>query len=70
MTQAGRDAIFNSHANPEDNALAVWLGTRLPVFVSGRRISPVSKLRSSQCSPRSLLRRTHGSGCDAGFMSL
>ena len=29
MTEAGRDAIFISHANPEDNAFTVWLGARL-----------------------------------------
>ena len=29
MTAAGRDAIFISHANPEDNAFTVWLGARL-----------------------------------------
>ena len=29
MTVAGRDAIFISHANPEDNAFTVWLGARL-----------------------------------------
>ena len=29
MTETGRDAIFISHANPEDNAFTVWLGARL-----------------------------------------
>ena len=29
MTEAGRDAIFISHANPEDNAFTVWLNARL-----------------------------------------
>ena len=32
---------------------------RVPVFVSGSRISPVSKLRSSHRSPRISLRRRH-----------
>ena len=30
MTETGRDAIFISHANPEDNAFTVWLGARQP----------------------------------------
>ena len=29
MTEAGRDAVFISHANLEDNASTVWLGVRL-----------------------------------------
>lgn len=29
MTEVSRDAIFISHANPEDNAFTVWLGARL-----------------------------------------
>ena len=29
MTAPTRDAIFISHANPEDNAFTVWLGSRL-----------------------------------------
>ena len=29
MTELTRDAIFISHANPEDNAFTVWLGARL-----------------------------------------
>ena len=29
MTEIRRDAIFISHANPEDNAFTVWLGSRL-----------------------------------------
>ena len=29
MTEVIRDAIFLSHANPEDNAFTVWLGSRL-----------------------------------------
>ena len=29
MTETGRDAIFISHANPEDNSFTVWLGARL-----------------------------------------
>ena len=29
MTEAGRDVIFNSHANPEDNSLALRLGAQL-----------------------------------------
>ena len=29
MTARTRDAIFISHANPEDNAFTVWLGARL-----------------------------------------
>ena len=29
MTTLIRDAIFISHANPEDNELTVWLGARL-----------------------------------------
>ena len=29
MTALTRDAIFISHANPEDNAFTVWLGARL-----------------------------------------
>ena len=29
MTARARDAIFISHANPEDNAFTVWLGARL-----------------------------------------
>ena len=29
MTALTRDAIFISHANPEDNAFPVWLGARL-----------------------------------------
>ena len=29
MTERARDAIFISHANPEDNAFTVWLGARL-----------------------------------------
>lgn len=27
MTEAGRDAIFISHANPEDNSFTLWLAT-------------------------------------------
>ena len=29
MTTLTRDAIFISHANPEDNEFTVWLGARL-----------------------------------------
>ena len=29
MTTLIRDAIFISHANPEDNEFTVWLGARL-----------------------------------------
>ena len=29
MTEAGRDAIVISHANPEDNVFAPWLGAQL-----------------------------------------
>ena len=29
MTAFTRDAIFISHANPEDNEFTVWLGARL-----------------------------------------
>ena len=29
MTETSREAIFISHANPEDNAFTVWLGSRL-----------------------------------------
>ena len=29
MTALTRDAIFISHANPEDNDFTVWLGARL-----------------------------------------
>ena len=29
MTEAGRDAVFISHANLEDNASTMWLGVRL-----------------------------------------
>ncbi len=29
MMEATRDAIFISHANPEDNAFTVWIGARL-----------------------------------------
>ncbi len=29
MTEVSRDAIFISHANPEDNVFTVWLGARL-----------------------------------------
>ena len=29
MTETGRDAIFTSHANPENTAITVWFGARL-----------------------------------------
>ena len=29
MTALPRDAVFISHANPEDNAFTIWLGSRL-----------------------------------------
>lgn len=29
MTESGRNSIFISHANPQDNAFALWLGSRL-----------------------------------------
>ena len=29
MRESTRDAIFISHANPEDNVFTVWLGARL-----------------------------------------
>ena len=47
MTEAGRDAIFISHANPEDNAFTVWLGARLTA--AGYQVwADVLRLRGGQ----------------------
>ncbi|MCY4536358.1 MAG: toll/interleukin-1 receptor domain-containing protein, partial [Bryobacterales bacterium] len=47
MTEAGRDAIFISHANPEDNAFTVWLGVRLTA--AGYQVrADVLRLRGGQ----------------------
>ena len=47
MIATGRDAIFISHANPEDNAFTVWLGARLTA--AGYEVwADVLKLRGGQ----------------------
>ena len=47
MTALTRDAIFISHANPEDNAFTVWLGARLTA--AGYEVwADVHRLRGGQ----------------------
>ena len=40
MMETGWDAIFISHANPQDNAFTMWLGTRLPAVGSAIKCRP------------------------------
>ena len=49
MTEVSRDAIFISHANPEDNAFTVWRGARLTAAgyeVGGLRLACMSSVSS------------------------
>ena len=42
MTALARDAVFISHANPEDNAFTIWLGSSAALGLKGRTKIPIS----------------------------
>ena len=70
MTTLTRDAIFISHANPEDNEFTVWLGARLTA--AGHEVwADVLRLRGGQDWQRLLEDARAGrSGPNTEFLTL
>ena len=62
MTALTRDAIFISHANPEDNAFTIWLGARLTA--AGYEVwADVLRLRGGQDWQRLLVDALRNKAC-------
>lgn len=67
MTMLTRDAIFISHANPEDNEFTVWLGARLTA--AGYEVwADVFKLRGGQDWQRLLEDALRNKACKVLFV--